>query len=334
MRSSFLFLFILFGCAGLPLDIDYKAYPATKDVIVVRQARYISNTTAAVTFEMDLFHLRGYDYGHWILPNSFLNDYLDSTFFTFPAGGQFKFVNTGTAKSTITTPSSTVILVDESGSYDTLDQSNNRTQGIAKICQDFSGASQYMLGGFSKNGNIADQPAAFIQSNFTSYSKDQLPLIFHLTGETGGKSNLYDAVNNAIDKLSSVSGNKSVVVLARTDDEVSSTTLSAITAKAITNQIQIHVFFLGNLLTANNLPKLAQITGGLFVSSSNIRELMCAFENLYNVLSGAANLWRFRVAFKPSGGVSSGQEFIVPMQMRDPLYNIDYNPIAVYVKVP
>ncbi|HTH56401.1 MAG TPA: vWA domain-containing protein [Cyclobacteriaceae bacterium] len=333
-NSSIIFLFVVLGCAGLPVDKEYNSFPETKDAIVVRQARYIDNNSTDVTFELDLYHLRGYDYGHIVSSSYFFNDYLDSTFFTFSANGQFKFVSAATAKANSTTPSSAVILVDESGSYDTLDQFNSRTQGIVKLCQDFITPSQYMLGGFSKNGNVNNQPADFIQSNLTPYSQDQMPLIFKLTGKIGGKSNLYDAVNGAIDKFSVLNSNKSIIVLARTNDEVSSSSLNAIIAKATANQIQVHVLFLGTPAVNNSLPKLAESTGGLYVSCPSIKELMCAFENLYSVLSGAANLWRFRVNFKPAGGVSSGQEFSVAIQVRDPLYKIDYNPIVAYVKVP
>lgn len=334
-NSPIIFLFVLLGCAGLPIETHYKAFPETKDAVVVRQARYISNSSTEVIFEIDLYHLRGYDYGHFVSPIYFYNDYLDSTFFTFSTSGQFKFLSATTAKANSTTPSSTVILLDESGSYDSLDHFNNRTQGIAKLCQDFVSPSQYILGGFSKNGSLGDQPVVFTPSGFTSYNEDQLPLIFDLTTRTGGKSNLYDAVNAAIDKSSSITGNRSIIAIARTDDEVSITALNSVAAKAVTQQVQIHMLFLGDVANAGSLPKLAEITGGLFVSCPSIKELMCTFENLYPMLSGLADVYRIRLKFKPAtGGVTSGQEFWYPIQVADPVYKIDYNPIVAYIKVP
>lgn len=334
-NSAIIFLFILLGCAGLPVEIDYKAFPETKDVVAIRQARYISHTAADLTFEIDLYHLRGYDYGHFVSPIYFYNDYLDSTFFKFSANGGVKFLSAATAKASSIVPSSAVILADESGSYDSLDRFNSRTQGIVKLCQDFESPSQYLLGGFSKNGSLSDQPADFIQSGFNSYREDQLPLIFNLTTKTGGKSNLYDAINSGIDKLTSVTANKSIILLARTEDEVSASTLNSVVTKAMANQVQLHVLFIGDVTKVGNLPKLAEITGGIFISCPSIKELMCAFENLYSMLSGLADVYRIRIRIKPtSGGVSSGQEFLYPVQISDPLYKINYNSTVVYIKVP
>jgi hypothetical protein len=336
MKNSALMLcLILFGCTGLPVDTNYKAFPPTKDAMVVRQARYVSNTAGDLTFEIDLYHLRGYDFGHLVSPIYFFNDYVDSTFFNFPSEGIFKFVSSTTAKSLSATPSTSVILVDESGTYDSVDYYNNRTQGIVKLCQDFTSPSQFMLGGFSKSGALTDQPTDFIQSDFSSYASNQLPLIFDLTKRTGGNSNLYDAVDNAISKLSLTADTKSIIVVAHAKDQASNSSIGSIVAKAIANQIQIHVLFLGDNANGGDLSKLAEITGGLFVSCPSIGELMATFKNLYYVLSGTVDVYRFRINYKVPGNlIISGQEFWFPIQMSDPVYKVKYNPIVVYVKAP
>lgn len=336
-NSALIFLLSLAACAIPPFEDNVKVFPPTKDAMVVRQVRYVSHTASTLSFEIDLYHLKGYDYGHLVLPGFFYNDFgLDTTYFQFPSTGNFILKGSDRFTGISSVPSSSVILVDESGSYDTLDHFNSRSQGITKLCQDFASPGQFLLGGFSQNGDLKDEPVEFYQTNFSTYTEKQLPFIFDLSKKTGGQSNLYDAVDNSLDHLiSEGSSSKNIIILAHSKDESSTALPDQLITKANANQIQIHIIFRGNEEDAHSLAKLAEGTHGTFATCPSVGEMMCSFENLYSVLDAADQVYRLTIKYIPtSGTIVSGQEFLFTIKTHDQYFDIDNNPLVAYVKVP
>ncbi|HCW06124.1 MAG TPA: hypothetical protein DGG95_02020 [Cytophagales bacterium] len=328
MKNKAYILFFLFtGCTfTLPLD-KAKVMPPTKETMLIRQSRLVSNTTTDLTFELDLYHLVGRNYGHYITNYFYI---VDTSYLLFPTG-KFKIDTAYSLTTASSVPSSTVILIDESGDYDTLDQFNSRSQGITKLCQDFTSPGKYLLGGFSKNGLLQNSPCQFIQADFSTYSQDQLPLIFDLAKKTGGQSNLYDAINTSLDRIAN-SGNsiQNLIIIAHSRDEVSSVSLQSIITKANVASVQMHVLFLGSETDVNPMAKLAQATGGLFVYCPSIGELMASLENLYTVLQASVYVYRVRIKYSTTN-ISSGQEFFFQINTHSVL---DTNPLVAYVKIP
>lgn len=325
---------ILAGCA-LPAikNENEKVFPPTNDTMLISQARYVSNTSNELVFELDLYHLAGQDFSHYVT-NYYLK--VNYSYLILPSAGVFQKVDDVQVQATSVASSSSVILIDESGSYDSLDHFNNRTQGIVKLCRDYINPSQYLVGGFSQNGKLGDTPTEFIEPDFSRYSDSELPALFGLAKKTGGKSNLYDAVNQALDKVAATTTpGKNVIVIAHATDEVSSVSLNGVIAKALANQVQVHILYLGSVTNANELAKLSEGTGGLFVSCPTIKELMASFEDLSLILQGSLYVQQVTIKYIPnSGTITSGQELWFTFKTHDTDYNIDNNPIVAYIKIP
>ncbi|HLZ17245.1 MAG TPA: hypothetical protein VKQ08_09400, partial [Cyclobacteriaceae bacterium] len=336
-NSAFIILLVLAGCTFPLFNGDQKTFPASKDTMIIRQVRYVGSSADTLNFEIDLYHVKGYNFEHSVLPANFYNDFgLDPSYFVLPTDGTFVLKGSGRFYGAASVPSAAAILADESGSYDTLDRYNNRSQGLTKLCKDFVSPGEFIVGGFSQNGNLTSEPIEFYQTGFSPYQGGEMPFIFDLCKKTGGQSNLYDAVNNALDKL--IAGGrtpKNIIVLAHASDEVSSILIDNLIAKANASQVQIHILFRGQVADANPMAKLSEGTKGAFVICPSVGEMMCSFENLYSVLGAADQVYRLNVKYKPSSGtITSGQELWFAIKTHDQYFNIDNNPIVAYVKVP
>ena len=325
---------LLTGCYLPSIQVSEKLLPPSNTTIIVRQARYVNNTASELNFEIDLYHVIG-DY-RIHTTNYFYNDLGYDTRVNYPSGGNFILVDSGAYNGSSVIPSSSIILIDESGNYDSLDHYNYRSQGLLKLCQDFVGPSKFLVGGFSKNGKLGIEPIAFFENNFSTYTQSMQPFVFDLSKRTGGESNLYDAVDASLDKLIANGGSTSnIIVLAHANDASSAATIDNLITKATINSIQIHIVFIGDPAETTALAKLSESTHGTFVVCPTTGEMMCSLENFYSILGAADQVYRLKLKYQPSSGtITSGQELWFTIPVYDTYSADDYNPMVIYIKVP
>ena len=134
------------GCNLFQLE-DPRYLPLSQDTEVLREYAYVSHTATTITYDVKVSALArndaSFDY------TLFLEEE-----FEFEGDGTFQitsFVND--ENMTTSGNTSTILLIDQSGSYLQVDPYNNRSKGINKFLEDLS-PNDFMLGGCSASGSL------------------------------------------------------------------------------------------------------------------------------------------------------------------------------------
>jgi hypothetical protein len=231
--------------------------------------------------------------------------------------------------------SSNVILIDQSGSYAEIDPHNLRSKIINKFLDDFNPPDNFLLGGFSSNGLLKDYPVSYVSSDFTSeWSNPEF--LFDLPKLTGGNCALYDAINSAIDKLSSRSeANKNIIALIHANDGGSFFTIVDLINRANSKNIKIFLIVLGLEPTLPTLWELSQQTNGMIAYCPQDRHMVTVLNHLQRLIKGSVFNSRLRISFKPeSGSVVSGSVYENTIKIIDPSSGYEFNPVYVKIKIP
>ena len=318
-----LLLLSLFGCKPYQPDA-VKLYPIGKNTAVLNQTTVLSGVDSLV-FESQLSFLDLA--GHFDVGDVALQD------FTFTSPGHYTILDFVQTRPTGDSRAAMVILEDESGEYNTLDPYNFRSKMINKFCQDIEPPGIFVVGGFSSQGSI-DAPAEFSSVDFTTDWKSQQDFIFSLSTRTGGKSSLYDALSQSLDRLNLESApNKSIVVLAHTGDGSSTASLTEVILKAVSGGMRIHVLFLGDRDAVGVMPQLSSLTGGMFAILPTDQELITVFNHLKRLITGGKYVYTLKVSYRPESGTLSVPDVTHTLKVAN--YNgEDYNPVVIYTKVP
>jgi len=333
MRNNIALLLLVFLAACYPLeDFPEKQLPEDNlDASVVVASRYLSHNANELSFEADVVLLSRY--------SSFGDDpfYQEEDFQLSGQGGTYvidRFLNNQYFRSSGN--SSSVILIDQSGSYAATDPHNYRSKAIHKFMEDSYPDGDFMVGGFAAGGNVTNMPTEYIADNFTTASDDQLPGLYEMAKRTGGKSNVYDAMDHAIEKLIPIQvANKDLVVLVHAQDEVSDADFESVNAKAIANGVLVHIIALGSETDEELLSSMALSTGGSFAYCKDHKTMVTVLANLQRLLNGVAQGYSIRIkVVKSTGSYQPGEAVYTTITAMDHFSEYEFNPGVVTVKIP
>ena len=323
-RGLGLLAIFLFGCSPVLPELK-KAYTAGVNAVVLNKTTVLSSSDSLI-FETQFSFLDLY--GHFDL------GYLLQQDFSFTSDGTYHILDFRKSMPTIGIPATVMILEDESGDYSIQDPNNFRSKMINKLCQDVQLPGGFIVGGFSRQGKIAE-PAEFSSADFSTDWRNQQDFVFSLSGRTGGNSSLYDALFLALNKLAAeTSQNKNLVVLVHAGDSASSASLSDVINKAVAGQIKIHVLFLGESDNAGVIPQLSSLTGGIFAILPTDQELITVFNHLYRLLSGEKYVYTLKTSYKPPSGGLSEADVTHALTIRDEINDKDFNPVLIFTRIP
>lgn len=315
--------FLFAGCTLFPAE-EYRYLPLHEDAALLRNYTYSSYTTTSVVYEVEVSALAWYNSDFVLFENEF----------TLEGDGTFEVLDFDNANATLTGNSSTVLLIDQSGSYLELDPFNNRSKAINKFLEDFVAPGEFMLGGFSASGMVTT-PVEYASDNFSSSWVDAA-FLFGLAERTGGTSSLYDALDNALDKLSSsLKPDKNLVVMIHAADAGSSVSLAEVITKANLNNVKIHVIVFGDQPLPSEVWSIAEQTDGMFALCENDSDLITVFDNLERLLNIYSAFNTLTIQFTPTAGnVLSGNEYETWIRLTDSYSGYEFNPVYVKVKIP
>ncbi len=329
-KSGWWCVFIfLAGCAPALPDVKAvgdagKDYPFGVNTVVLNQTTVL-NISDSLIFESSFSFLD--------LAGHFDIGGVEAKDFSFTSPGHYSILDFKEESVPVGNPQTAVmVLEDESGDYNTLDPHNFRSRMINKLCQDILPPGNFVVGGFSRKGSII-APVEFSTLDFTTDWRSQQDFIFGLAQRTGGESSLYDALLQALNKLSlETAPNKNMIVLAHVNDSGSIATLNEVITRAVTGGIKIHILFLSEGGSVGDIPQLSTLTGGMFAILPTDQELITAFSQLYRLLTGKKYFYKLKVSYRPlSGAITS--DVTHTLNIVDYIHGKDYNPVVIYTKI-
>jgi hypothetical protein len=297
--------------------------PVHFETAVFREYQYVSHDATSVTYDVEISSLSEFDDG------TDLEYSIDA--FKVEGEGTFEIISNEVVEAAVFDNAATVLLMDQSGLLEEIDPYNNRTKAINKFLEDFSSPNIFLFGGFSKSGGLAVEPVEYSSTDFTSVW-DQQNFLYALVNKTGGVSSLLDALDNAIDKLSTSSkSNRNLVALVHAADAGSAATVSAVITKAILNNVKIHVLVFGTEDGLADDWELAEQTGGMLVMCPSDGEVISVFDHLERLFHQYSSINKVRIEFTPTGGVVSGNTYENRISITS---SRELNPVYVKVKIP
>jgi len=314
------------SCTLLP--DDFRHFMRGSDTGITRRATLVSNTPSDLVFETDLSFILGYSSNLQI-------GYLNSSEFSFTGNGTYSIVDFNDVELSPPARSSFVVLLDQSGSYETTDVNNFRCKSLDKFFHDVTPPSEFLLGAFAKDGLLPSGPVEFYTNHFSTDAEIQVPYLFTLAKRTSGKNNLLDALDQSIDKLSSETGERNIIALVHGPDQTSLISSDLLILKAASNQVKINIIMLGKEEDSMALAKVSASTGGLFSLCPGTDEMITTFNHLYAMLNEVTHAYGVKVKFTPAAGsITPGMETVHRLTVHDTLYNYDFSPMLVYTKIP
>lgn len=316
--------FLVVGCNLFPSEED-RYLPFHDNAALLRNYSYLSHTSSSIIYETEVSGL-AWDGGDVI----FLEDE-----FNVEAAGTFQILDFEIEESPVSGNSSTVLLIDQSGSYLEIDPFNNRTKAMNKFLEDFLPPNDFLVGGFSKSGLLTSEPAEFSSDNFNS-SWVNPEFLYELAGRTGGGCLLYDAIDDAIDKLSaSPKTKRNLVVMIHAADAESSETIADVVTKANLNNVKIHVIIFGTVPDASDVWQLSEQTDGMLAVCATDSDVITVFDNLERLLNVSSSVNILTIQFTPTAGnVVSGNEYENLIRITETYSGLELNPVYVKVKIP
>lgn len=323
MKSrSVLFVLLALAC-NLPPELG-PVYFYGKDTAIFTGARSVSFTTD-LTFEVDVMLLSGYSRDYTL-------DYLEAANISFSGPGQYAVQSVTKEYMALRLPGAVGILMDQHGSYVSIDSGNFRSKQLNQFIHGLS-ANTYLLGGFASGGLMNEVPVEYATPAFVTDPDTSVPFLFGLAKRTGGISNLFDATASIISQFSS-SQPRNLVIVAHGRDSVSAANISAVISSAVAQSVKIDIVFIGSAADALTLAPLAVSTGGLFASCPSDNYMITTINHLNNIYEGQPVLMRITVVYTPAAPLSPGEDTFHQLVIHDSLNDVDYNTIPVYIKVP
>jgi hypothetical protein len=314
------------SCTILPGD--FRHYIGGSDLGITRRAALVSNTSSEMVFETDLSFVLGNS-------NTLGIGYLNPGEFSFTGNGSYSILDFNDVQLSRPSKSSFVVLLDQSGSYETTDVKNFRCKSLDKFFHDVTPPSEFLLGAFAKDGLLTPGPVEFYESHFSTDAETQVPYLFNLAKRTSGTSVLLDALDQSIDKLSAEPGDRNIIALVHGPDQASTISSNLLILKAASKQVKINIIMLGKEEASLELAKVSAGTGGLFSLCPSTDEMTTTFNHLYAMLNDLTHAYRIRVKFTPAAGsITPGMETVHTLSVHDTLYDYDFNPMLVYIKIP
>jgi len=324
MKSSrILLLFIVLGC-NLPPDLG-PVYFFGDDTAVCVGARPVS-FTADLVFEVDIMLLSG-------TSRDYTLEYVEAKDISFSGPGQYVVQSITKEIVPLRLPGAVGILVDQHGSYLSIDSGNFRSKQVNQFIHGLSTSDSYLLGGFASGGLLNNVPVEYATSTFVTDPDVALPFLFGLSKRTGGVSDLYDATAAIISQFSAGS-NRNLVLLVHGHDSVSAANINAVISSAVAQSVKVDVVFMGSPDDALALVPLAVGTGGIFVSCPSDGNMVTAINHLNNIYTGQPTLMRVKVQYTPPAPLMTGDDTFHQLVIHDSLRNVDLNIIPIYIKVP
>jgi hypothetical protein len=326
MKSKII-LSVLFGVMGCDLFQyeDFRYYPNGLDATFLTSYRLISYTKDEVVYEVDL--------ASW---NYYNNVYFGSTDdYELTGNGTLSILNLSNKDNYAVGTSSTVLLLDQSGSYSATDPYNYRIKIVNKFLEDIGSPHDFILGAFSSQGLLTQEPVEYNSNEFILQWENR-DFLFELAKRTGGKSSLYDAINSAMDKLSaSPSAKRNLIVLTHANDGGSTASLSDLIAKAVSNSIKVHIIILGPEPLPSSLWELSQQSQGMFAPCPEDLRMVTLFGHLAEFLNDWHLVTTLRIKFQPNGGnVVSGNVYENQVRVLNDFLSYTINPVYVKIKIP
>ena len=324
--SRVVLLIILFSSCNLVPEAQRVFFDGNSTAVGLR-SEAVSNASDLV-FEADIALLYG-------LSRETVLGYIEDQDLKFTGNGTYVVNNLAAEELPQRLPGSTVILVDQSGTYDSADAMNFRSKLINQFTHELGSSSTWLIGGFSKGGSLSVEPAEYGTAMFTSDADAIVPYLFGLAARTGGVSSLYDAMISGIDRLKTTSGSRMLLVLAHESDSLSTATLSDVIAEATLNQIKIDIIFVGNIGDTQPLAKISQQTGGIFSFCPSDLEMITTFNHLNRIYDQPMLSLRMQITFTPlSGPLGSGVDTYHQLTVFDTIAEKDLNPVMIYIRTP
>jgi hypothetical protein len=210
---------------------------------------------------------------------------------------------------------SNAILVEQSGTFDSVDPQNYRAQAFNAYYGQILPDQRIALAATSKDGP-AGQDVLEIKQGFTSgYSEELLQDFVWLADNTGGKSCVYDALYELLEYTSAnAPGNhRSITVFLHSPDEVSTKTAHQVIQLAISENIRVNTIWLEeDALDARLLTEIPARTGGFSIYCPDLDHITTAFLSMDAALSGNyhANTLRVRFTKSTPGNFHPGYEML------------------------
>ncbi len=323
MRSSLILVLILAVGCNLAPDSP-PVYFFGKDTAICVGARPVTFTTD-LTFEVDVMLLSGFSRDYTL-------DYLDPGNIKFSGPGQYVVQSVTKENMPLRLPGDVGILVDQHGSYLSIDSGNFRSKQLNQFIHGLS-SNGHLLGGFASGGLMNTVPVEYATPMFITDPETSVPFLFGLAKRTGGVSDLFDATASIVSQYSSAQ-NRNLVIVAHGHDSVSAANISAAISSAAAQSVKVDVVFMGSPDDALLLAPLAMGTGGFFSSCPSASYMVTTINHLNNIYEGQPVLMRITVKYTPTALLSSGDDTFHQLVIHDSLDDVDYNAIPVYVKVP
>ena len=333
MRTkTFCFLITLVLCScqiNLPEASEFL--PSENDVAILNSTKYEHHSAVELVFETEIVVLNSFYRG-------FDNDYLKRDDISLKGDGTytieaFEFIPFAAPK----TPSTTILLIDQSGSYVGIDPYNTRSQSINKFLKDIKSPHTFLVGACSAQGKLSREPVEFSAEDSGNNLELNSRYLFELSKRTGGSNTIFDAASLAIDKLivNGTSTRRELILLVHTNDENSLTTAATLISNAKLNDITIHVIVFGDEIDKDVFSRLSIDTGGLFVVCPTEKEITKTFNELERLINGERGVYRMRISYKPlQGSVQPGSVASHAIEILDPYTQKVYNPVFITVKIP
>lgn len=331
MRNRTVLIGLLTGACGYIVDVPQKYLPEDSlDAAIVLSSRHLSHTGSEARVEVNIALFDRWGYFDLLA-------YRPSEFAVDGEGGEYEITDfSDDQRFESPANSSTVVLIDQSGDYSATDPYNYRSKGINKFMQDIAGSGRFLIGGFSSDGRLAAEPVEYVTADFTSDWEDQVPPLFDLAQRTGGECNVFEALGDAIAKVSAgSSGNRHIVALVHGDDNSGNDdVVEELVAEAISNNVKIHILVMGSADVAM-LSYLSQATGGSFAHSINYRSLVTALGHLPRVIGGVITGYTLTVkAIPSSGSYVPGDIVRCTVTVTDAFSESTLDPLEIAVKLP
>ena len=326
MRSKLIiFALMLSGCTLLT-ETDQKYLPEfAESTAIVLQTRIISTDATTAVFESDVVLINKYQF--------YLSYFEKKNFELAGVTGASTTIQAFDLKQfSLPARTAAAVLINQSANYELYDPLNSRSKSLNKLIEDIS-TTPLIVGGFAKSG-LVSEPVEFGATDLTSDYAQQLPFLFGLAKRTGGINNMAEAISTTIDKLKISKNAADIFILTDGADQASATSFTQLATKAASNNIRLHITYLGTQApVAHGI--LASKTNGSFAVCADQATLITTLAAMDMVSHDAPRGYRLRISYKKNvGTLAQGEELSVTIKIKDSFDGYEFNPLILSIKLP
>ncbi len=323
IKKLYVLIFLLSSCTII--KEQPKFVPAGDYTLVTLSSKYVSHTSTQLVYTVKILLLDNF---------LTLGDYsiLGEGNFALSGNGVSAISNFGITQVNFLPVESSIVLLDQSGSYAKTDPDNLRSQLVSKYLSDCSQVNFFQLGGFSKGGRLFNEPVEFLTNGFTNAWQAPAQGLYTLAQQTGGQSNLYDAINTSVNSFSVTPPNatRNCLVLMNANDQASSLSLNSLLQNASSINMHVNLTCVDSSVNKLSAASLAMQTGGWLAVCNTPKQMVTVIGNWNRLTSGQATAYNFTVTLQPDIALSSGDEILTKVY----LLNSSVNSAYLYVKIP